>query len=59
MACRCADRKAAIVRAVQDPTTALTAAKFVAKTGVQDVSAVTREGTARIMKFLQRRGQRS
>ena len=59
MACRCAERRAAIVRAVKQPSTALTAVKFVGKTGAQDVAAVTAEGTRRVMDFLQRRGLRS
>ena len=57
--CRCAERKAAIVEAVKRPSTALTAATFVAKTGAQDVAAVTAQGTKRVLDYLQRRGLRS
>jgi hypothetical protein len=56
MSCRCAERRAAIVVAVKQPTKVLTSAKFVAKTGAQDVAAVTVEGTKRVMEFLKRRG---
>lgn len=59
MACRCAERRLAIVGAVKHPSTALTAVKFVAKTGAQDVAAVTADGTRRVMDYLQRRGMRS
>lgn len=58
MACRCVERRTAIVGAIKRPSTVLTAAKFVAKTGAQDVAAVTAEGTKRVMDFLQRRGLR-
>ena len=56
MACRCAERKTAILKAATGKTSVLTAARFVAKTGAQDVATVTREGTQRITKYLQRRG---
>lgn len=59
MGCRCAERRTAIVGAIKRPSTVLTAAKFVAKTGAQDVATVTAEGTRRVMDYLQRRGMRS
>jgi U3 small nucleolar ribonucleoprotein component len=58
MACKCAERRAAIVGVIKRPSTALTAAKFVAKTGAQDVAVITSEGTRRVMDYLQRRGKR-
>jgi hypothetical protein len=59
MACRCAERRTAIVEAVKKPSTVLTAVQFVAKTGAQDVAAVTSQGTKRVLDYLQRRGLRS
>ena len=56
MTCRCAERRAAIVAAIRKPSTALTAAQFVAKTGTRDIATVTVKGTKRIMDYLQRRG---
>lgn len=58
MACQCAERRAAIVRAVQRPATLLTAVKIVGKTGVQDAATVTASGTKRVLDFLHRRGLR-
>lgn len=52
MACRCAERRAAIVEAAKRPTTVLTAVGFVAKTSIEDVSAVTAEGLRRISQHL-------
>ena len=57
MACRCAERRAAILSAARKPSTALTAAKMVATTSAQDLAAVTREGTARVLQRLQSRGK--
>lgn len=58
MACKCAERRSAIVGAVRDPSTALTAVKFVAKTSAQDVAVVTSTGTKKVLRYLQRRGMR-
>jgi len=51
MSCRCSERKAAIVGAVKRPSTALTAAKFVVKTGAQDITSKVND----VVKRLQRR----
>lgn len=59
MACRCTERKTAIVEAVKKPSTALTAVKFVAKTGAQDIATVSTQGAKRVLDYLQRRGLRS
>lgn len=50
MACNCAERRKAIVEAVKNPSTALTATRFVVKTGAQDIANGLRRATAVVRK---------
>ena len=58
MACRCSERRAAILGAVKNPSTVLTAARFVVKTSVEDISRGAKTAALKT-RNLQRRGLKS